>query len=338
MQLLQNYQLKQLNTFGIDVRADFFIRLGSESEIDRFITSEICRQNRLLIMGGGSNILFTRDFRGCIVHINNKGIVKIDENPHYVLIEAAAGEKWEDLIDFCIQYNYGGLENLSGIPGNVGSSPIQNIGAYGVEAKDSIFQVHTISIGDGTKKIFSAAECRFGYRDSIFKQELKGKVIITKVVFRLSRQPVFNLSYAGVKEELQRISPDKTDLKTISKAIVNIRSNKIPDIKEAGSAGSFFKNPYVCKSEIDVLISRFPEISYFKLNEDTYKLAAAWMIEQCGWKGYRKGDAGVNEKQPLILVNYGKATGSEIFDLSHQIQQSVKDTFNIELEPEVNII
>lgn len=338
MQILKDFPLKHLNTFGIAARAEFYIELSSENDIKTFLHTTACRKLPLLIIGGGSNILLTKNFAGCVVHINTKGITLVAEDDSIVLIEVAAGEKWESLIEYCVNNNYYGLENLSGIPGQVGSSPIQNIGAYGVEVKDSIFEVHTIDLDDRSKKVFTADECRFGYRDSIFKQELKGKVLIEKVVFQLSKQSKVNLSYKGVKEEVQRISPDKVDLKSVSQAILNIRKNKIPDVKDIGSAGSFFKNPIIKKEQMDYLVSKFPDISYYKLNNDNYKLAAAWLIEQCGWKGYRKGDAGVNDKQPLILVNYGNATGKEIIELSQEIQRSVFEKFKVSLETEVNII
>jgi len=338
MQITENYPLKQLNTFGIKARAAFFTELHDENDISEFLHRTKFRDLPLLMLGGGSNLLFTRDFEGLVVHINHKGIRVIREDVNYVFVEAAAGEKWEDLIAYCIANNYGGLENLSGIPGNVGSSPIQNIGAYGVEVKDCISEVHVFNPVDGYKSVINAEECRFGYRDSIFKRELKGKVMIDKVVFCLSKKPDFNLCYKGVEEEVGRISPNNTDIKAVSQAIQNIRKSKIPDTEEVGSAGSFFKNPFVDKTELERLSSQFPQIPFYKNDDGTFKLAAAWLIEQCGWKGYRKGDAGVNGSQPLILVNYGNATGQEIFALSVEIRKSVNDRFGVELETEVNII
>jgi UDP-N-acetylmuramate dehydrogenase len=338
MQLLQDYPLKHLNTFGIQARAAFFTELQSEYDITTFLHTSACRDFPLLILGGGSNVLLTRDFEGCVVHVNNKGIEVIGEDDEMVVVEAAAGELWENLIAFCIEHNYGGLENLSGIPGTVGSSPIQNIGAYGVEVKDCISEVHVFMLDDCSKRILTVEECRFGYRDSIFKRELKGKVLIEKVVFCLSKEPEFKLSYKGVLEEVILISPEQINIKAVSDAIKNIRGSKIPDTTELGSAGSFFKNPCVSKRKMDELIAEFHDISYFKNNEDNFKLAAAWMIEQCGWKGYRKGDAGVNATQPLILVNYGNASGREIFELSVEIQKSVEEKFGVHLEAEVNII
>jgi UDP-N-acetylmuramate dehydrogenase len=338
MQISQNYPLKHLNTFCISANAAFFVAIRTENDINDFLLSTSLKNIPLLILGGGSNVLFTKDFDGCVVHMDTKGISVTAEDDDYVILEAAAGEKWENLIEFCVEHNYGGLENLSGIPGNVGSSPIQNIGAYGAEVKNCIFEVHTIDLTDGSRKEYVADECRFGYRDSIFKHELKGKVLIEKVVFYLSKKPEFNLCYKGVEEEVKRISPDNVNIKAISAAIQNIRKAKIPDTQTVGSAGSFFKNPFVNNKEMDVLLSSFPDISYNKTDENCYKLAAAWMIEQCGWKGYRKGDASVNENQPLILVNYGKASGSEILELSVQIRESVAEKFGIELEEEVNIV
>ncbi len=338
MQIFQDYPLKNLNTFGIQAKAAFFTELHSEYDFKDFMINSALRAIPLLILGGGSNVLLTKDFDGCVVHVNNKGIEVIGEDEDVVLVEAAAGELWENLIAFCIRHNYGGLENLSGIPGTVGSSPIQNIGAYGVEVKDCIAEVHVFMLDDSSKKILLTEECRFGYRDSIFKRELKGKVLIEKVVYCLSKQPEFNLSYKGVLEEVMRISQGEINIRTVSEAIQHIRGSKIPDTIELGSAGSFFKNPCVGKKKMDELLKEFHKISYYKNNEDSFKLAAAWLIEQCGWKGYRKGDAGVNPTQPLILVNYGHASGQEILDLSVEIQKSVEEKFGVWLEAEVNII
>jgi UDP-N-acetylmuramate dehydrogenase len=338
MQIIQNYPLKYLNTFGIQARAAFFTELQSEHDIKTFLHTSACRDIPLLILGGGSNVLLTKDFDGCVAHVNNKGIEVTAESEEYVMVAAAAGELWENLIAFCMEHNYGGLENLSGIPGTVGSCPIQNIGAYGVEVKDCIAEVHAYMLDDCSKRILMAEECGFGYRDSIFKRELKGKVLIEKVVFCLSKQPEFKLSYKGVLEEVMRMSQGEIHIRMVSEAIKQIRGGKIPDTITLGSAGSFFKNPCVDKRKMDELLKEFHEISYYKNNEDNFKLAAAWMIEQCGWKGHRKGDAGVNATQPLILVNYGNASGQEILDLSMEIQKSVEEKFGVHLEAEVNIV
>ena len=338
MQIIQNYGLKKLNTFGIDVKASFFVALYSSNDFEEFMKQSALRDVPLLILGGGSNVLLTEDFKGCVVHVNNKGIAVVGENEEVVLVEAAAGVLWEELIAFCTENNYGGLENLSGIPGTAGSSPIQNIGAYGAEVKDCVAEVHAYMLDDNSKRILSKEECNFGYRDSIFKNELKGKVLIEKVVYCLTKLPEFNLSYKGVSEEVMRTSPDKIDIRAVSEAIQRIRRSKMPDLSEVGSAGSFFKNPVVDSSKMEVLLGKFPDISYYAGEAGRFKLAAAWLIEQCGWKGYRKGDAGVNPSQALILVNYGKATGKEILTLSEDIRSSVEQKFGVSLEAEVNII
>ena len=290
-----------------------------------------------MFLGSGSNVLFTQDFDGYVVRVVSKDIKIISESDDECFVEVAAGEEWDDLIQFCIQHNLYGLENLSGIPGTVGSSPIQNIGAYGVEVKDSIHQVHAVRLDDFEELHLKNSDCMFGYRDSIFKNELKANVFIASVVFRLSKQECFALDYSGVAEEVKRISPHKTDLKAVSNAIKNIRNSKIPDPTLVGSAGSFFKNPIVDITKLNQLLVEFPSLIYYKVTEQTFKLAAAWLIEQCGWKGYRQGDFGVNQLQPLILVNYGDASGKDILLLSQQMQQSVFAKFGIELHPEVNI-
>ncbi len=338
MQIIPNYRLKNLNSFGIDAKAAFFAEIECEQDLFSFLAWYELHKMSLQILGGGSNILFTKDFDGCVVYVNHKGIELIDENDESVFIEVAAGENWDDLISYCIEHNYGGLENLSGIPGKVGSSPIQNIGAYGVEVKDSIFCVHTIDLEDGLKRVFRVEACGLGYRESVFKNALKGKVLIEKVVYKLSKHAVFNLSYKGVEEEVKRVSGGEVTIKAVREAIKNIRNSKIPDTNEVGSAGSFFKNPIISKAKMEELVARFPDIAYHKVDEEHFKPAAAWMIEQCGWKGFREGDAGVNDKQALILVNYGEAKGEEILKLGLRIQESVMEKFGIGLEMEVGVV
>ncbi len=337
MQFAENVELKMLNSFGVKAKARFYAELHVVAELKQFASIIQDNPKPLLFLGSGSNVLFTQDFDGYVVRVASKGIKMVSETDDECLVEAAAGEGWDDLIQFCIQHNLYGLENLSGIPGTVGSSPIQNIGAYGVEVADSIHQVHAVRLDDFEELHLKNCDCLFGYRDSIFKNELKAKVFIASVVFRLSKQERFALDYKGVADEVKRISPHKTDLKAVSIAIKNIRNSKIPDPTLVCSAGSFFKNPMVDVAKLNQLLVEFPSLIYYKVTEQSFKLAAAWLIEQCGWKGYRQGDFGVNQLQPLILVNYGDASGKDILLLSQQMQQSVFTKFGIELHPEVNI-
>ena len=337
MQFAENVELKMLNSFGVKAKARFYAELHTTEELKQIAIIIDDNPKPLLFLGNGSNVLFTQDFDGYVVRVASKGIKIVSETDDECIVEAAAGEEWDDLIQFCIQHNLYGLENLSGIPGTVGSSPIQNIGAYGVEVKDSIHQVHVVRLDDFEELHLKNSDCMFGYRDSIFKNELKAKVYIASVVFRLSKQERFALDYKGVADEVKRISPHKTDLKAVSIAIKNIRNSKIPDPSLVGSAGSFFKNPMVDVAKLNQLREEFPNLIYYKVTEQSFKLAAAWLIEQCCWKGYRQGDFGVNELQPLILVNYGDASGLDILLLSQQMQQSVFAKFGIELHPEVNI-
>ncbi|MEI6122844.1 MAG: UDP-N-acetylmuramate dehydrogenase [Bacteroidota bacterium] len=338
MQFAENFSLKELNTFGMDVKATFYYELNSKSELVDLLQAMQKNQKPVLFLGGGSNILFTKDFDGYVVRIVSKGIEIVESNECNCYVKVQAGEAWDSLIAFCLKQNLYGLENLTGIPGSVGSSPIQNIGAYGVEVKDCIHQVNFTRIEDGKDFELNVNECHFGYRDSIFKRELKGKVVITSVVFCLSKQAKFVLNYGGVADEVNSLSKDNVTLRTVSEAIVRIRNRKIPDPKVLGSAGSFFKNPIITKNAFDELIAKFPKMISYKISEQSYKIAAAWLIEQCGWKGYRKNDAGVSETQPLILVNFGNASGHHIFLLSQKVQQSVFKKFSIIIEPEVNIL
>jgi len=331
----ENFDLKKFNSFGCDVKSKYFTCLTSETDIFNFF--ETTPPFPFLILGGGNNILFTKDFEGYILKMDIKGIEIIDQDNDYVLIKAMAGEDWDNFVAYCTHNNYGGLENLSLIPGLVGSCPIQNIGAYGTEAKDWIYEVYTINLKTLKHEVFINEKCRFAYRDSIFKSALKHSHIITAVSFRLSKNPHINTSYDALKTELakrQIPNPTISDIRTI---VCDIRSSKLPDPEKTGNAGSFFKNPVVDINLFDNIMSQYPEVVYFQANGQ-YKLAAGWLIEACGFKGYRSGDAGVHPKQALVLVNYGKACGSDILNLAEKIQKSVKQKFNVELEFEVNII
>ncbi|MFP5040947.1 UDP-N-acetylmuramate dehydrogenase [Parasediminibacterium sp. JCM 36343] len=339
----QNTSLKPYNTFGIDATAQYFASFSRVEELGTLLEyrnnlSVGGMQAPLLVLGGGSNILFTKNVAGLVLKNELKGIELIKEDADYYYIKAAAGEVWHDLVMYCVENNYAGLENLSLIPGNVGASPIQNIGAYGVEIKDVFYQLEAYHIQHHAIDIFGKDDCSFGYRESIFKQELKGQYIIVSVTFRLPKKPVLNISYGAIKEELENMKVQDVSIKNISQAVINIRSSKLPDPKQIGNAGSFFKNPTVSKFRRHVIVEEFPKLVSYQVDEMYYKLAAGWLIEQCGWKGYRKGDAGCHEKQALVLVNYGGAKGEEIIALSQEIIASVEKKFGVVLEREVNVV
>ena len=280
--------------------------------------------------------MFTKDFCGTVIHINTRGINIIEQTKDFATIEVKAGENWDDFIDFCTKNQFFGVENLSGIPGKVGSCPVQNIGAYGVEVKDMIKEVHTREIATGKGRVFSNAACKFGYRDSVFKNKLKHKVLITSVVFQLSKHKVFNLNYKALRDELQ-IYPD-ISLSLVQEKVKEIRNRKLPDVAQIGSAGSFFKNPVITKENFEKLQKEYPQLTCFEIDETSVKLAAAQLIEISGWKGFREGDAGVYPHQPLVLVNYGSATGEEIMNLATKIKQSVLENFGVKLECEVQMM
>lgn len=334
--LQHNINLKPFNTFGMDVSAKDFVEIATESEMPSLLRLISCYQGPVLFLGGGSNVLFTKDYEGLVVKISTKGIEIVDQDDEFVFARGMAGECWDDFVQYCVRHNYGGLENLSLIPGNVGSSPIQNIGAYGIEIKDTFYMLDAVSLRTGEFREFLAEDCAFGYRSSVFKHELKGQYLILSVTFRLRKQPVLNTSYGAIPAELE-VMGEAPSVKSVAQAVINIRRSKLPDPREIGNAGSFFKNPVVNRMQFEELKARYPEIPAYPA-ENGAKLAAGWLIEQCGWKGFHEGDAGVHARQALVLVNYGKATGLEIYGLALRIIESVKEKFNVVLEPEVNII
>ncbi len=335
----ENISLKPFNTFGIDANAKYFAEAESVEELKEILANPSAKSLPLLVVGGGSNLLLTKDFEGLIIHIKIKGIAVVDEDAEHVFVQAGAGEGWHQFVLYCIQHNYAGVENLSLIPGSVGAAPMQNIGAYGVEIKETFHSLQALNIKTLAIETFTNAECKFGYRESIFKHEAKGKYIITNVTFRLNKTATFNTSYGAIGAELEAmgIYRDNITIQDVSQAVINIRSSKLPNPAEIGNAGSFFKNPVVSAEKVAELKAKYPDMPAYPSGEQT-KLAAGWLIEQCGWKGFREGDYGVHAKQALVLVNYGKATGKELFDLSTQILQSVKAKFGVDLEREVNII
>lgn len=332
----RNLQLKKFNSFGTECMAEFFASIKSESEIIQIINSGFFSGRRRLIIGGGSNLLFTRDFHGVILKPDIPGIFMEEEDPERVIVSAGAGVNWDDFVAWAVKQNFGGIENLSLIPGTVGATPVQNIGAYGEEIKEYITGVRAFSTEDGTVKWFSNAECRFSYRNSIFKNELKGQYIITRVYFRLFKERKFNLSYGKLKEVVE--SKGEITLNNIREAVIKIRKEKLPDPEITGNAGSFFKNPVVDELYAESLRKEFPDIPVFLQEPGRVKLAAGWLIEKCGWKGKRIGNAGVHDKQALVIVNYGNATGREILELSEMIRKSVYEKFGIKLEREVEVV
>ncbi len=334
----ENYSLKKLNTFGIEASARYYTECSSIDQMIEILSQKPFVNAQKLILGGGSNLLFTKNFDGLVLKNNLKGIELIKEDKDFYFVKAGAGEVWHTLVMHCIANNYAGLENLSLIPGNVGASPMQNIGAYGAEIKDHFFELEALHISDKKIHTFNNATCKFGYRESVFKREFKNQYIITSVTFKLLKNPSFNTRYGAIEKEMEAMGVKEINIQAISQAVCNIRSSKLPNPTEIGNAGSFFKNPEVTSDKYKSLKVQFPSIVGYDLENGNVKLAAGWLIEQCGWKGKTIGDAGVHKLQALVLVNYNNAKGSEILNLSQQIMDSVKDIFGVDLEREVNII
>jgi UDP-N-acetylmuramate dehydrogenase len=327
--------LKPYNTFGIDVKAASFASFDSIEELITLLPS--IKSHETLISGGGSNMLFTKDFEGLFVRNCIKGIQEIERTETHVVIEAGAGELWHDFVMYCVDRGYGGLENLSLIPGCVGASPMQNIGAYGVEIKDTFAYLDAVEISTGEIKRFHLADCAFGYRESVFKRALKNQYVICKVAFTLTLQPVINTSYGVIEAELKQMGISNPGIKDVSKAVIRIRQSKLPDPKELGNAGSFFKNPVVTEEVLQSIQSTYKRVPSYPAGEGHVKLAAGWLIEQAGWKGKQFGNVGVHELQALVLVNYGGGTGKEIYELSQRIIDDIQEKFGVSLEREVNI-
>lgn len=337
MQLEQHISLKPYNTFGVDVKADYFVAIQSIADLEAVFSNPVLAKQPLLVLGGGSNLLLTQDFKGLVLKVDLKGINTIEQGDFYE-VTAGGGELWNDLVQYSVHKGYAGIENMSLIPGCVGASPIQNIGAYGVELKDVFVCLDAFEIATQKVRRFTKEECAFGYRESVFKNDLKGKYIITSVTIRLQKTAQLNTRYGAIEEELEKRNIEQPTIKDISDVVSYIRVSKLPDPKTIGNSGSFFKNPIVEASIMPNLVSAYPDIVQFPAGEGKVKLAAGWLIEQCGWKGKQVGNTGTWKNQALVLVNHGGATGQEIYDCSTAIIDSVFQKFGVHLEREVNIL
>jgi UDP-N-acetylmuramate dehydrogenase len=332
----ENISLKSFNTFGIDVQANYYSSFTTIEELKSLLEER--PSGKLMILGGGSNVLFKQNFGGLILRNTIKGFEVVEENTESVVVSAGAGEMWHEFVLQCIDNGYCGVENLSLIPGSVGASPMQNIGAYGVEIKEVFEKLEAYHIESGEVHTFLKADCEFGYRESVFKRKLKDQYVITRVYFRLSKTPHLNTSYGVIEQELAKMGISKPSVKDVSNAVIAIRSSKLPDPKKIGNAGSFFKNPVVSITTLEAIIKAYPQVPNYPAAEGQVKLAAGWLIEQAGWKGKTLGHYGVHKLQALVLVNYGGATGYEIYELSSRIIADVEAKFGVTLEREVNIV
>jgi UDP-N-acetylmuramate dehydrogenase len=337
MKVFEHHSMRLFNTFGINVEARYFVVFEHVSDIAEFMGETRFAGLPKLILGGGSNVLFRRDYPGVILHIDFKGIELIDDSGEDVIIRAGAGENWHDFVRTTIEWGYAGLENLSLIPGTVGAAPIQNIGAYGVELREVFYSLKAVDLGTGLAKTFNHAAAQFGYRDSYFKSVAPGKWLITSVTVRLPKQPRWHVEYRGLREKLS-MDDKPLSARRISDAICQVRREKLPDPMELGNSGSFFKNPMVSVVDYQLLKKQSPNLPGFEQPNGTYKLSAAWLIECCGWKGYREGDVGVSNIHALVLVNHGKATGEAIWQLAERIMVSVQERFGVALKPEPRIL
>jgi len=338
MRLQENINIKAYNTFGIDAKAKYFCELRSVDELTDLVQSDLFKKEKHIFLGGGSNVLFTKDFDGIVIHNSILGKTIVHETDETVFLKVNSGEQWHSTVIYCVNNNWSGIENLSLIPGTVGASPIQNIGAYGVEIKDVIEKVETVELTTGAIKSFSNEECEFGYRESVFKNKFKEKHFISSVTLRLSKKNHrININYGAIIDTLKQMNVEHATIRNVSDAVIKIRGEKLPDFNTLGNAGSFFKNPEIDATHFNELKNEFPSIPNYPANQSV-KVPAGWLIEQCGWKGKRINHVGVHAHQALVLVNFGGASGEEILSLAQQIIQSVKEKFLITLTPEVNIV
>ncbi|MEA4983494.1 MAG: UDP-N-acetylmuramate dehydrogenase [Paludibacter sp.] len=336
MKFYKDYSLKNYNTFGLDIQTRYFYEFGSEEDLKQILSEDTIHKNKLLVVGQGSNLLFLNDFDGVVLHCAMNDIRVLEQKGDDVLLEAGAGVIWDDLVAYCVKNNWWGVENLSLIPGETGAAAIQNIGAYGAEIKDVVQKIKTIEIETSASRVFDVSECGYGYRQSVFKNELKGSYIVTSVVIKLSAKSLLNLNYQHLEQEV--LKKGVLNLHNIRNTIIEIRESKLPDPKVLGNAGSFFMNPVVSRDKFESLEQEYPQMPHYKVSAAEEKIPAGWLIEQCGWKGKSIGKVGVHEKQALVLVNLGGAKGKEIEQLALQIQESVNEKFGIQLIPEVNFI
>lgn len=337
MEILNDFSLKNYNTFGIEAKAKQFVAVHTTAELKTILEQN--QDEKKFILGGGSNMLLTKDIDALVIHIDLKGKKIVKEDDDFVWIQSQAGENWHEFVLWTIGQNFGGLENMSLIPGNVGTTPVQNIGAYGTEIKDTFVSCEAMNITSQEMKTFTNAECNFGYRESVFKNEVKDQYIITSVIYKLTkRNHKINTSYGDIQAELAKNNVTAPDLKDVSNAVIAIRKSKLPDPAELGNSGSFFKNPILLKTDFENIHQKFPEMRFFDISETEVKVPAGWLIEQSGLKGKRFGDAGIHKNQALVLVNYGGATGQEILAVSKTVQDTVFNTFGIHIEAEVNVI
>ena len=334
-----NVSLKSYNSFGFDAVAKQFTEINAVSDLQTLIKSGAMQQQKTLILSGGNNILFQNEvFNGLVVYINTKGIEILKEGGNEVVVRAQAGEDWPDFVRFCVGKGWHGVENLAHIPGKVGAAPVQNIGAYGMELKDSFAQCEAMDLATGETKVFTKEECHFGYRESIFKGELKGRYVITSVDFLLKKDAPLNLEYGNIKSFLEENGIPRPTLQQLHDAICAIRDAKLPDVKKIGSAGSFFKNPVIERAQFETLLKEYPMMPHYDEPNGKVKVPAGWLIEQAGWKGWRNEQVGVYDKQALVLVHYGGGKGCDIVELAHKIQESVEEKFEIRISPEVNFV
>jgi len=338
LNILKNISLKQYNTFGIDVRADKYLLLRNEDELLSMAQSGVFAHEHLLFLGGGSNILFLDDYKGLLIHSALRGMKIIKYNDEYVIIEVGAGENWHNFVTICLNNKYYGLENLALIPGTVGAAPVQNIGAYGIEQKDYFHSLRGFNLNTAQFEEMNIDDCKFAYRNSIFKSELKNKFVVTSVQYKLSKIDKPNLSYTALKQEADKFAIEKPDAQFVYDTVSRLRMSKLPSPDLLGNAGSFFKNPQIDKTTFDKLKKNVPGLTGYEQEDGSFKISAAWLIERCGWKGKRIGDAAVYDKHALIIVNYGNATGMDIYELSENIKRSVYNEFGINLEREVLIV
>lgn len=336
--ILQNYPLNSQHSFALNAVASHFVTVENIPQIKALISTEVWQNNRHVLLGEGSNTLFVDDYDGLVVKNHFKGIKIVKQTDDAIILKVGAGENWHQFVQYCIEQGFYGIENLSLIPGTVGAAPIQNIGAYGVELKNVFHSLEAVDLTTGQSRSFSPNDCEFAYRDSIFKHTLQGKFLITSVSLKLSKKAKFHTSYGAVQDQLDQMGVKKLTLKAVSDAVIAIRQSKLPDPKKIANAGSFFKNPIITRTQYETILQKFPSMPSYTLDDDHVKIPAGWLIEQCGWKGKRKGNVGVHDKQALVLVNYGGASGQEVLVLADDIQKDVSGTFDIALQPEVHFV